>query len=305
MFDLVTVGNFAIDLVISSGIANPSPTLGGPPTYVSLAARQLGARVAVISKVGKDFSEKYVSWLKANNVDLSGLKLVKDASTTSFTLRYRNGKRKLQLRNQAPPILLGDIPASLASKAIHISPVANEISQEVVHKLRTLTSILSLDPQGFVRKFDKEGNMRLKKWKNSSILSEINIYKSTLGEMKMVTGIPDLRMSMKKIHEIGPKIVLATKGIRGSTLLFDEKFYNIPSCKPKVLKDYTGAGDTFIGAFLAEYVKGENTVWCACIGSAAASVKIESVGPTLLGGKEEIYRRARKIFQESLSSQKK
>jgi len=55
MFDLVTVGHFAIDLILSPKIANPRLTLGGSPTYVSLAARKLGARGSVISKVGKDF----------------------------------------------------------------------------------------------------------------------------------------------------------------------------------------------------------------------------------------------------------
>lgn len=105
-------------------------------------------------------------------------------------------------------------------------------------------------------------------------------------------------MSMKKIYDLGSKIVLVTKGKKGTILLFDEKFYNIPSFKPKILKDYTGAGDILIGAFLTEYVKGENPVWCACVGSAAASVKIESIGPALLGGKEEIYKRAAKIFKK-------
>jgi sugar/nucleoside kinase (ribokinase family) len=213
-------------------------------------------------------------------------------------LRYTDGKRKLQLRNQAPPILLEDIASSFNSKVIHISPVANEISQEVVHKLRTLASVLSLDPQGFVRKFDKEGNMHLRKWKDSAILEQINIYKSTIEEIKMITGISGIQMNMKKIHDLGSKIVLVTRGKKGVILLFDEKFYNIPSFKPKILKDYTGAGDILIGAFLAEYIKGENPVWCACVSSAAASVKIESIGPALLGGKEEIYKRAAKIFKK-------
>jgi len=298
MFDLVTVSNFTIDLIISDTIPNSSATLGGPPTYVSLAARQLGSTVSVISKVGENFSEEHVSWLKTNDIDLSGLKRVKDALTTSFILRYINGKRKLQLKSQALSILLEDIPDSLSSKAIHISPVAGEISQEVVHKLRKQTITLSLDPQGFVRKFDKKGNMHLKKWEESNILEKIDIYKSALEEIKIITRISDLRTCMKKIHGMGSKIVMVTSGIKGSTLLFDEQFYNIPPCKPEVVKDYTGAGDTFIGAFLAEYVKGENPVWCACAGSAAASVKIESIGPTLLGGKQEIYKRAREIFKK-------
>jgi len=297
MFDLVTVGNFTIDLIISHRIASPSPSLGGPPTYASLAARKLGSRVSVIAKVGKDFPKEYVSWLKANDIDLSGLRQDKDVLTTSFALHYENGKRTFHLRNQGPRILLEDIPNSLTSKAIHISPVANEISKEVLHKLRMQTRLLSLDPQGFVRKFDKKGKMRLNKWKDYEVLEKIDIYKSAVEEIKVTTGISNLQMSMKKIYDMGAKIVWVTKGVKGSTLLFEETFYNIPSFKPKVVKDYTGAGDALIGAFLAEHVKGKNPAWCACVGSAAASVKIESIGPTLLGGKEEIYERAARIFK--------
>jgi len=298
MFDLVTVSNFTIDLIISPQIVNPSPTLGGPPTYVSLVARQLGSKVAVISKVGKDFSKEYILWLKANNIDLSGLKLVKEAWTTRFILKYKNGKRQLQLRNRAPTIFPEDVPNSLNAKIIHISPVTNEVAKETVDRLRTLTDLLSLDPQGFVRKFDNKGKVHLKKWKNLAILEKIDIFKSTSEEMRAVIGLSNLRLAMRKIHELGVKVVLVTKGAKGSALFFEEKFYDIPLYRPKILLDPTGAGDTLIGAFLAEYVKGENPVWCACVGAGAASVKIESIGSTLLGGKEEIYKRAAKIFKK-------
>jgi hypothetical protein len=70
MFDLVTVGHFAIDLITSPKITKPKQTLGGSPTYVSLAARKLDTKVSVISKVGEDFSDRYIAWLKANGVDL-------------------------------------------------------------------------------------------------------------------------------------------------------------------------------------------------------------------------------------------
>jgi hypothetical protein len=70
MFDLVAVGHFAIDLITSPKITKPKQTLGGSPTYVSLAARKLDAKVSVISKVGKDFSDRYITWLKAKGVDL-------------------------------------------------------------------------------------------------------------------------------------------------------------------------------------------------------------------------------------------
>jgi len=298
MFDLVIVGHFSIDLIMSPKILAPTIALGGPPTYVSVAARRLNSRVSVISKVGEDFPSDYISWLKAKKVDVSGLKIIKGASTTSFFLRYKNEKRRLQLKSQAPPILPEDIPASIRTKAIHVAPIANELSLDVIKKLRTLTNILSLDPQGFLRKFDKLGNAKLKKWDGSEALEQIDVYKSSLKEIQILTGLANLRAAMKKIRDAGPKIVLVTKGIKGSMLFFEERFHDIPSCKPKIIMDPTGAGDTFIGAFLAEYVKGRDPFWCACVGSAASSFVVEGVGPAVFGGREEVYERADKIYKK-------
>ena len=296
MFDLVTVSHFTIDLINSPKITTPKPTLGGPPTYVSVAARKLDAKVSAISKVGDDFSSKYIAWLNANGVDLSGLKRIKDASTTRFILKYTNWKRQLQLKSRAPPILLEEVTDYLQAKVIHIAPVANEISRNIVDKLRTLTNVLSLDPQGFVREFDTEGNIHLKRWDNQQVLEQIDLYKSSSNEIRMVTGLADLHLAMEKIHGYGAKIVIVTMGMKGSKLLFEGKLYDIPACKPKIIRDPTGAGDAFIGAFLAEYVKGKDPVWCACIGSASASFVVEGVGPEVFGVKEEIYDRASNIY---------
>jgi len=296
MFDLVTVGHFAIDLISSPKITTPKPALGGSPTYVSVAARKMDTKVSVISKVGEDFSGKYVSWLEANGVDLSGLKRVKGASTTRFILKYANWKRQLQLKSRAPPILPEDVPASLRAKAIHVAPIANEISPNLVDKLRKLTNVLSLDPQGFVREFDAKGSMRLKRWDDKHVLEQIDLYKSSSSEIRMVTGLADLRLAMEKVHDYGMKIVVVTRGMKGSKLFFGGKFYDIPACKSRIIRDPTGAGDAFIGAFLAEYVRGKDPVWCACVGAASASFVVEGVGPEVFGEKEEIYGRANQIY---------
>ncbi|MFQ6073829.1 MAG: carbohydrate kinase family protein, partial [Candidatus Bathyarchaeia archaeon] len=283
MFDLVTVGHFAIDLITSPKIASPQPTLGGPPTYTSIAAAKLGTKVSVISKVGEDFQNRYSEWLKARGVELSGLKQVRGAATTRFALTYKDGKRELQLQNRAPPISTQDIPDSLQAKAFHIAPIANEIQSAVIAKLRGLTEILSLDPQGFVRFFDKQGKMRPSLWRASQALKQIDIYKSSSREIRMVTQLKELPPAMRRIRDYGAKIVMVTRGMKGIILLVDDEFYHIPACKPRVFRDPTGAGDAFIGAFLAEYLKGKEPLWCACVGSAASSFVVEDVGPAMFG----------------------
>jgi sugar/nucleoside kinase (ribokinase family) len=296
MFDLVTVGHFAIDLITSPRIHLPKPTLGGPPTYVSVAAAKLGAKVSVISKVGKDFPKAYLGWLKSNGVDLTGLEKVRKATTTRFHIRYSNDSRKLRLLNCAPRILLRDLSNSLQSKAFHIAPIANEIPATTIHKLRSRASILSLDPQGFVRDFDEKGNVHLKAWKADRTLKQIDIYKSSSPEIRAITRTKKLPQAMRKIRDYGVKVVIVTHGVKGATLLTDNEFHEIPAYKPKVFRDPTGAGDVFIGAFLAEYLRGENPVWCACVGSAAASYIVEGIGPTVFGDKEGIYTRAEEIY---------
>ncbi|UCC33840.1 MAG: hypothetical protein JSW53_02220 [Candidatus Bathyarchaeota archaeon] len=300
MFDLVVVGHLAIDSILSPETVVPRHVLGGPPTYVSMAARKLDAKVSVISKVGEDFPEDYVGWLKVNGIDLSGLKIVKNVSTTRFVLTYEGEERQLQLTSRASPITPEDIPDSLESRAIHISPIANELSASVVDKLRTFAETLSLDPQGFMRRFDENGTVFPKDWKDNRILEQVDICKSSLDEIKMVTGLTNLRLAMERIRDYGVKTVIATMGMKGSAMLHEEKICSIPACAPRALLDPTGAGDAFTGAFLAEYVKEKDPVWCMCVGSAMASFVVEGVGPRIFGEKKEVYERASEIYEKDV-----
>jgi sugar/nucleoside kinase (ribokinase family) len=76
--------------------------------------------------------------------------------------------------------------------------------------------------------------------------------------------------------------------------------FNVEACPSTVLVDPTGAGDVFIGSFLAEYVRQKESLWCASVGSAAASCVVEGIGSTYFGKKEEIYRRANSLYEKKL-----
>ncbi|MFQ6095061.1 MAG: carbohydrate kinase family protein [Candidatus Bathyarchaeia archaeon] len=297
MFDLVTVGHFAIDLIISPRITRSTATLGGSPTFCSIAAKKLGADVSVISKVGSDFPSEYIEWLTANGVDLSGLKVVDGASTTRFILKYEGYGRRLRLKSRAPPIGIEDIPDSLRSRAIHAGPIANELSAETISELRSLADVLSLDPQGLVRLFDREGNVSLRKMGEHKILRNIDIFKSATDELKSFVDAADLPSALKKISEHGTEIVIVTKGSKGALVYHRGRVYEIPACKPRVFVDATGAGDVFIGAFLAEYIRGKDVPWCACVGSASASFIVEKRGSSGFGERREVYERASKAFE--------
>ncbi|MEM2947480.1 MAG: PfkB family carbohydrate kinase [Candidatus Bathyarchaeia archaeon] len=296
------MGHLCIDLISLPNRQRPYVILGGSVTYVSLSAKRLGANVSIISKVGGDFPQAYLWWLSQEGIDISKVTKNIQEKTTRFELNYSNNisNRTMRLASRAPPIDIGDLPNSLQAKAVHLAPIANEISYEVAEKLAKSAEVVSLDPQGLVRVFDEGGFMVNEPLKDKRILELIDVYKSSREEVEAVTGVADLQSAIKTVHDFGAEIVIVTMGMKGAVLSIGGAAYEIPAYTPNKLVDPTGAGDVFIGGFLAEYVRGKEALWCACVGSAVASTVVEGVGPTFLGEKNEIYRRASVLYEKGI-----
>ncbi len=300
--DVAVIGHFSIDTILLPSRTAPFVVLGGAAAYTSFAAKRLEASASVISKVGGDFPEAYLWWLRQEGIDLSGVTKHADEQNTGFELRYNAdlSGRTLKLKSKGAPINLADVPDDLHAKAVHIAPIANEVSYEVVEKLRRCADVMSLDPQGLLRSFDEAGNVVENASVDKRIFGLINIYKSSQNEIYALTGKSELKHAMKAIHDFGVETVIVTMGAEGSVLSVEGAQYSIASCPSRVLVDPTGAGDVFIGGFLTEYLREKESVWCACVGSAAASVVVEGIGPTYLGKKEEIYQRAQVLYEKEL-----
>ena len=195
---------------------------------------------------------------------------------------------------------MADVPADLHAKAVHVAPIANEVSFEVIEHLKHCADVLSLDPQGLLRSFDEAGNVTENASVDKRIFGLINIYKSSQNEIYALTGESELKPAIKAIHDFGVETVIVTMGAKGSVLSVEGAQYNIAACPSQVLVDPTGAGDVFMGGFLTEYLRQKESMWCACVGSAAASVVVEGIGPTYFGKKEEIYSRAKVLYEKEL-----
>jgi sugar/nucleoside kinase (ribokinase family) len=301
-FDVAVVGHFAIDTIRLPSRSAPFVVLGGSVTYVSFVTKRLDGTVSIISKVGGDFPEAYMWLLREEGINLSGVVKLKKGGTTRFDLEYSKdlSNRKLKLESKAAPIKLSNLPKHLQAKAVHVAPIAGEVAYEVVKKLKGCAEVLSLDPQGLLRRFGKTGKVTSRASVDKRLFSLINVYKSSLEEITALTGKSDINAAINAIHDFGVKTVIVTLGAKGAVLSVEKTVYNIPPCSSRVLVDPTGAGDAFIGGFLTEYIRQKDALWCACVGSAAASLVIEGIGPTFFGEKEEIYQRARSVYEKEI-----
>jgi len=302
VFDIVTVGHFVIDSIYLPVRRAPFVALGGSVTYVSLAARRLGVRVSVVSKVGNDFPSDYFLWLKNQGIDLSHILCDKSSKTTRFELKYSEGfsSRTLRLLSRASSFSVDDFDHFPKSLAVHVGPVAGEITYEVMGKLRNCGKIISFDPPGVVRCFDAAGNVTLGPLNDRRVLEHVDIFKSSLREIKSLTSSADLDQAVKTIHDFGVDIVIVTRGERGAAVSFEGKKYDVPAFVPTKVVDPTGAGDAFIGCFLAEYIRGKDCFWSSCVGAAGSSLMVESIGAAFSGDSEEIYRRARVLYEKGI-----
>ena len=238
--------------------------------------------------------------LKEEGIDVSGVVKHEAEATTRFELEYSGdlAERTLKLRSRGAPLAVNELPANLQAKAIHLAPIDGEISVELVELLRRCTDVLSFDPQGMLRKFDDAGNVSGRFMMDANVLGLVNVYKSSLDEICVLTGQSDLEAAIKAVHDHGVETVIVTMGGKGAVLSVEKTVYQIPVCQPEGVVDPTGAGDAFIGGFLTEFVRGKDLFWCACVGSAAASFVVEGLGPTCLGTEEEIYKRAEVIYEK-------
>jgi sugar/nucleoside kinase (ribokinase family) len=300
--DVCTVGHFALDSIIVPTREKAFHNLGGATTYTSFAVKTLEGKASVVSRVGEDFPEAYLWWLHEEGIDISAVKRVLGETTTHFELSYNKdfSERTLKLTGRGYPINIDDIPKNLHAKAIHIAPIANEISIETVERLKGCCDVLSVDPQGFLRSFDENGNVTQSLQADKRILSLINIYKSSQDEIFALTGKSELKPAIKAVHDYGVGTVLVTMGAKGSLLSVEGAHYIVPACKSAVLVDPTGAGDVFIGAFLTQYLLQKELLWCAAVGSAAASMVVEGIGSTYFGEKQEILKRAKELYEKEL-----
>jgi sugar/nucleoside kinase (ribokinase family) len=302
IFDVTVAGHFSIDSINLPSRPHPLVILGGAVTYVSLVTKRLDGTASIISKVGGDFPEAYMWWLRQEGIDLSGVVRLETEQTTRFELEYSHdlSSRTLRLKSRASSINLSDLPISLRARVIHIAPIAGEVSYEVAEHLKNCADVLSLDPQGWLRSFDEAGNVTCCSQVDKRLLSLIDVYKSSQDEISALTGQSDLNSAIRAVHDFGVETVLVTLGVKGAVLSAENALHQIPTCDSAVVVDPTGAGDVFIGGFLTEYTRQKDSLWCACVGSAAASAVVEGIGPTFFGEKEEIYRRARSIYEKEI-----
>ncbi len=293
---LAVVGNLTLDELDRDGKLVVRP--GGSALFTSLAAASLGAKVSIVSNIGRDYPESILSSLTKSKIDTSEVRRNQE-ETTRFRISYTAGSRRLDLVHPGK-----NIRPSKAWKIfdlIHLGPVFNEIGIDALSTARHRCNFLSVDVQGLLRTTTRRGHVQLQKRKIDQFLSKCNLVKATAEETRIVAPGKSLVASAKQFIRRGADFALITQGRSGALLATrDDIVLKIPSVPERQEIDMTGAGDVFVGSWLKTYLTTNDMFWSSAVAAAFASISVRSLGlDKFRFRRKELLRRADWAYKNS------
>ena len=259
---------------------------GGDTSNTAISIARQGMSVGFISKVGKDqFGWELLELWKREKVDYSHVSIHPEAPTGIYFVThdadghhftyYRSGSAACQMT----PL---DLPKDDLSQTriLHLSAITQAIS---VSSCETaFAAIFQARKNGVKVSYDT--NLRLKLWSLDRARDVINrtvpmcdVIMPSLEEATSLTGLVDPEEITDYFFELGAKLVVLKQGSHGARVSDGKENLNIPGHKVKAI-DATGAGDTFDGAFLSEWLRSDDPFAAAEYANAAAALSTTNYG---------------------------
>jgi sugar/nucleoside kinase (ribokinase family) len=277
-------------------------SLGGPACYGSVIAKTFKLDAYLFTKVGNDISNK-LEFLKENNIFIKNDQIDEKNPTTRFQLFLnKNGSRKLLLLDKCSPIDISyrDIDNL---DGIILSPVIDEIPDNIFQNLAKTKKekFIMLDPQGFLRDWNKETLLISYKEKLDLDFKGITAIKTDEEELsaltKGITSIEGMKLLKKKyclefVISTGYNSVL----FLNKNILYSLSFNKIPN------QDNTGLGDILTSGFSCSYLKERDPLWAICFatGSVIASLDANKKGLEKVPRKINLIERNASYFYNTI-----
>lgn len=278
MSKLIIVGAVAFD-AIETPFGKTDKILGGPATFIGLAASQFEVDSAIVSIVGGDFPNEYLDMFKNRGIDISSLEVVQNGKTFFWSGKYHNDMNtrdtlatELNVLADFNPV----VPEKYKnSKVLMLGNLQPSVQSSVIEQMNKKPDLVILDTMNFWMDTALED---LKK-----VIRKVDVITINDEEARQLTSEYSLVIAAKKIMGMGPKYVVIKKGEHGALLFFENEIFYAPALPLKEVFDPTGAGDTFAGGFAGFLAQTEdfsfdNLKKAIIYGSALASFCVEKFG---------------------------
>jgi 2-dehydro-3-deoxygluconokinase len=284
--DIVCIGEPMLELNQAKGDVMFRPGHGGDTSNCAIAAARQGASVGYVTAIGKDsFGQSFLDLWKEEGVDTSAVKLDGNAPTGIYFVTHGPEGHVFSYRragSAASLMTAEELPADYirGARVVHTSGISQAISTQAADFV--FAALRAAKEAGKLVSYDT--NLRLRLWPIDRARAVIHaaaalsdILKTSSDDAEALTGETDPNKIADFYLGLGPKIVIVTMGPDGALVATPEKRVIIPAIAVKPV-DATGAGDTFDGAFLTEYLRDGDPFAAARYANAAAGLATEGYG---------------------------
>jgi len=257
--------------------------VGGAATYASIAASYFTKDIQLVSVVGDDFPDQEMKYLSKRGIDLDGLDIKEGQKSFFWAGKYHNNMNSRDTLATELNVL-ADFNPKLPkhyrdAKFVLLGNLTPEIQMKVVKQMVKKPKLIALDTMNF---WMDVAMPSLKK-----VLKKVDLLTINDEEARQLSGEYSLVKAAKKIHKMGPEVLVIKKGEHGALLFMDGKMFFAPAMPLAEVFDPTGAGDTFAGGFMgylasSKSLSFENFKRAMIYGSAMASFCVEEFGITRL-----------------------
>jgi len=263
-FDIICLGEALIDFSISDNINQYDPNPGGAPLNVACTLAKYNCKAAFIGKIGADKEGEIIKKaIKDFHINDSNLIIDNEHPTTqAFVSIDANGDRHFSFnRDNSADIYLrkNEINTEIIKKAkiFHFGSLSlvndsyESATKYALEIAKESGAIITFDPN-FRRPLWKNKNQAVKKI--IKYLSYVDILKLSLEELELITKETNTILGLKKLEKYNIPLILLTDGKNGAMVKSGNIIGNVKTIKLEPI-DTTGAGDIFLGTFLAQIIK--------------------------------------------------
>ena len=280
---LIVTGTIGIDTVYTPDGEHREGVLGGSAAYFAAGASCYGP-VRLVAAVGEDFPEEHRQLLaKFPAIDITGLETRKGSKTFRWGGKYLDNMderetlfTELGVLEEAPP----PVPEAFKdSKYLFLANSHPAVQMDMLGKLPNL-KLSVVDTMNLWIDTAKD--------ELTALLKKVNGLVLNFEEAEQFTWQRNPVSAGKKILELGPTFVVIKKGEHGSILVHKEGLAALPAYPAEIVKDPTGAGDTFAAGMMAQLARTDDTSFdgirlAMAHGTIMASFTIETFSLERLG----------------------
>ncbi len=238
---------------------------GGAPANVAVGIARLGGRSSLISCVGKDcWGDYFEEVLREEGVCIKGIQRTPDASTTlAFVSLSEDGERDFSFIRSpgADTRLRADKLDEGTLDACSILHCGTFSMSSEPSRSATMAAIESVKGRGGIISLDV--NYRASVWSTpqdaidcvEEVLPRVDILKVSEEEALLLTGQAEPVKAAKLLLAKGVRVVLVSLGSEGCIVVTNTVRFSVPARVVECV-DATGAGDSFIAAFLHRFLEG-------------------------------------------------